>query len=92
MIIGIAAKREDRSGLGAVVRAQATLTKVAIAPGALLTVLSGLILTFQVSERRSGRIQHLADADAGRGYHRRPAHAAHLASDRDQARPARSHR
>jgi hypothetical protein len=49
MIIGIAAKREDRSGLGAVVRSQATLTKVAIAPGALLTVLSGLILTFQLT-------------------------------------------
>jgi hypothetical protein len=49
MIIGIAAKREDRSGLGAVVRSQATLTKVAIAPGALLTVLSGLILTFRLS-------------------------------------------
>jgi hypothetical protein len=49
MIIGIAAKREDRSGLAAVVRAQATLTKIAIAPGALLTVLSGLILTFQLT-------------------------------------------
>jgi hypothetical protein len=49
MIMGIAAKREERSGLGAVVRSQATLTKVAIAPGALLTVLSGLILTFQLS-------------------------------------------
>jgi hypothetical protein len=49
MIIGIAAKREDRSGLGAVVRSQATLTKMAIAPGALLTVLSGLILTFRLS-------------------------------------------
>ena len=48
MIIGIAAKREDRIGLAAVVRSQSTLTKVAIAPGALLTVLSGLILTFQV--------------------------------------------
>jgi hypothetical protein len=48
MIMGIAAKREDRSGLGAVVRSQATLTRIAIAPGALLTVLSGLILTFQV--------------------------------------------
>ena len=48
MIIGIAAKREDRVGLAAVVRSQATLTKIAIAPGALLTVLSGLILTFQV--------------------------------------------
>jgi hypothetical protein len=49
MIIGIAAKREERSGLGAVVRAQATLTKIAIAPGALLTVLSGIILTFSVT-------------------------------------------
>jgi hypothetical protein len=49
MIIGIAAKREDRHGLGAVVRAQATLMKRAIAPGALLAVLSGLILTFQIS-------------------------------------------
>lgn len=49
MIIGIAAKREDRHGLGAVVRAQASLMKTAIAPGALLAVLSGLILTFQIS-------------------------------------------
>jgi hypothetical protein len=49
MIVGIAAKREERPGLGAVVRAQSKLTKVAIAPGALLTVLSGLILTFQLS-------------------------------------------
>ncbi|HEX2250783.1 MAG TPA: hypothetical protein VHH32_10565, partial [Gemmatimonadales bacterium] len=49
MIVGIAARREDRSGLGAVVRAQATLAKVVIAPGSLLTVLSGLILTFQLS-------------------------------------------
>lgn len=49
MIMGIAARREDRHGLGAVVRAQAALMKRAIAPGALLAVLSGLILTFQVS-------------------------------------------
>jgi hypothetical protein len=49
MILGIAAKGEDRSGLGAVVRAQSKLTKVAIAPGSLLTVLSGIILTFQLS-------------------------------------------
>ena len=49
MVVGIAAKREERSGLGAVVRAQSKLTKVAVAPGALLTVLSGLILTFQLS-------------------------------------------
>ena len=49
MVVGIAAKAEERSGLGAVVRAQSKLTKVAIAPGSLLTVLSGLILTFQLS-------------------------------------------
>ena len=54
MIIGIAAKREDRIGLAAVVRSQATLTKIAIAPGALLTVLSGLILTFQLSTDVAG--------------------------------------
>jgi uncharacterized membrane protein len=49
MIIGIAAKREDRHGLGAVVRAQGALMRLVIAPGALLAVLSGLILTFQIS-------------------------------------------
>jgi hypothetical protein len=54
MIIGIAAKREDRSGLGAVVRSQSTLTKIAVAPGALLTVLSGLILTFQLTTDVAG--------------------------------------
>jgi hypothetical protein len=48
MITGIAARREDRLGLGAVVRAQGSLMKVAIAPGALVAVLSGLILTFQL--------------------------------------------
>jgi uncharacterized membrane protein len=49
MIVGIAAKREDRNGLGAVVRAQSKLVKTAVAPGALLTVLSGVILTFRLS-------------------------------------------
>ena len=49
MIMGIAARAEERPALGAVVRAQSKVAKVAIAPGALLTVLSGLILTFQLS-------------------------------------------
>jgi uncharacterized membrane protein len=49
MVVGIAAGAEERSGLGAVVRAQSKLTKAAIAPGSLLTVLSGLVLTFQLS-------------------------------------------
>jgi hypothetical protein len=48
MIMGIAAKREDRHGVGAVVRAQASLMRRAIAPGALLALLSGLIMTFQL--------------------------------------------
>ncbi len=51
MVAGIAAKREDRGGLGAVVRAQSSVLRVIVAPGALLTVLSGLILTFDVSGR-----------------------------------------
>jgi hypothetical protein len=51
MVAGIAAKREDRAGIGAVVRSQVAVQKALIAPGALLVVLSGLILTFSVSGR-----------------------------------------
>ena len=51
MSAGIAAKREDRVGLGAIARAQAAVHKAIIAPGAILVVLSGLILTFSVSGR-----------------------------------------
>jgi len=51
MVAGLASKREERTGLGAVVRAQAAVYKVVIGPGALLAVLSGLILTFSVSAR-----------------------------------------
>lgn len=46
MFAGIAAKSEDRAGLGAVVRAQSAIQRILVGPGALLTVLSGLILTF----------------------------------------------
>lgn len=45
MVAGIAAKRESRAGLGAIARAQAVIQKALIAPGALLVVLSGLIMT-----------------------------------------------
>jgi hypothetical protein len=51
MVAGIAAKRERREVLGAVARAQAAAHKAIIAPGALLAVLSGLILTFSVTGR-----------------------------------------
>jgi hypothetical protein len=54
MIMGIAAKRENRDSLGAVVRGQASLMKAAIAPGAIVAVLSGLILTFQLSSDLPG--------------------------------------
>jgi hypothetical protein len=51
MVAGVSAKAESRDGVGAVVRSQAAVQKVLIAPGALITVLSGLILTFRVTAR-----------------------------------------
>jgi hypothetical protein len=54
MVAGIAAKREDRASLGAVVRGQAAMQKILVAPGALLAVLSGLMLTFTVTSLRGG--------------------------------------
>jgi hypothetical protein len=51
MVAAVAARREDRAGLGAVVRAQTSIQKVIVAPGALLTVLSGFVLTFSVAGR-----------------------------------------
>ena len=51
MVTGIASKRMDRAGLGAVAQSQAAVHKTLIAPGAILVVLSGLILTFSVSGR-----------------------------------------
>ena len=56
MVAGIASKREDRAGLGAVVRAQAAVHKVLIAPGALLAVLSGVMLTFARTGGSGGEI------------------------------------
>lgn len=47
MHAGLAGKSESRAGLGAITRAQARIQKVVIAPGALLVVLSGLILTMR---------------------------------------------
>jgi hypothetical protein len=51
MAAGVAGKREDRAGRGAIARSQAAAYKSVIAPGALLAVLSGVILTFSVSSR-----------------------------------------
>ena len=49
MVAGVSAKREGRQGLGVVARAQAAIQKVLIGPGALITVLSGLMLTFRIT-------------------------------------------
>jgi hypothetical protein len=51
MVAGISGGKEQPPGLVAVARAQAAIQKTIIAPGALLVVLSGLILTFSVSGR-----------------------------------------
>ncbi len=48
MVIGIRGRREDRAHAAAIARLQAALHKVLISPGAVLTVLSGLVLTFKV--------------------------------------------
>ena len=49
MFIGIAAKAEDRSSLGALARALAVVHRRVISPGAVLAVISGLVLTFRVT-------------------------------------------
>ena len=48
MVAGISARKEARAGLGAVARAQASIQKRLVAPGALLVVFSGLILTVRL--------------------------------------------
>jgi hypothetical protein len=54
MVAGIASKNEERARLGAVVRAQAAVQRILVAPGALLSVLSGIMLTFAVTSLRGG--------------------------------------
>ena len=48
MIIGIASKREQREVAGATVRLQSAIYRSLIAPGALLVVLSGILLTLKM--------------------------------------------
>ena len=47
MHAGLGGASESRTALGAIARAQARIQKLVIAPGALLVVLSGLILTLR---------------------------------------------
>lgn len=48
MVIGIAGRAEQRSSLGTVARSQWAVSRLLILPGSLLTVLSGLFLTFRL--------------------------------------------
>jgi len=54
MVAGIVSAGEERARLGAVVRAQAAVQRMLVAPGALLTVLSGVMLTFAMTSLRGG--------------------------------------
>lgn len=65
MFAGIAAKAETRAGLGAVVRAQSAVQRIVIAPGAILTVLSGLMLTFALAGMAGGSVWLMVMQGAG---------------------------
>lgn len=65
MFAGIAAKSEDRAGLGAVARAQSAVQRIVIGPGALLTVLSGLMLTFAMVGMAGGSVWLMVMQGAG---------------------------
>jgi hypothetical protein len=54
MVAGIVSKGEERALLGAVVRAQSAVQRMLVAPGALISVLSGLMLTFAKTSLRGG--------------------------------------
>lgn len=54
MFAGISGRGEERSALAVVVRTQAALHRLLILPGAMLTVLSGLVLTFRVTGAYAG--------------------------------------
>lgn len=47
-LLAAAARREDPMGIGAVVRAQSNIYRLAVGPGAMASVLSGMILTLQL--------------------------------------------
>ncbi len=48
MFVGLAGRREERPALGTVVRLQWAITRTLVFPGAIATVVSGLMLTFRI--------------------------------------------
>jgi hypothetical protein len=54
MAVGVSLKRIDRSLWGAVVDAQASIYRVLVGPGAIVVVLSGIIMTLRLYNGMSG--------------------------------------
>jgi len=69
MAMGIAARREPRENLGVVARQLATVYRVVMLPGVLLTLASGLILTLMIygSGEQALRVSHWLMAMQGLG-------------------------
>lgn len=65
MFVAIAARAEDRAALAVVARSLATMHRKVIAPGAVLAVVSGLVLTFQMSNMAAPSAWLMAMQGAG---------------------------
>ena len=67
MVAGIAMKKMDRSVWGGVVDAQAAVYRTLIGPGAILSVASGVILTFEMYNRLAVKVTPWMGAMQGLG-------------------------
>lgn len=67
MVAGIAMKKMDRSVWGGVVDAQAAVYRMLIGPGAILSVASGVILTFEMYNRLAVKVTPWMGAMQGLG-------------------------
>lgn len=54
MVAGLAMKRVDRALWGAVVDAQAAIYRALVGPGAIIVVVTGVLMTMQMYQRMSG--------------------------------------
>jgi hypothetical protein len=67
MVAGIAMKKMDRSVWGGVVDAQAAVYRTLVGPGAMLSVASGVILTFEMYNRLAVKVSPWMGAMQGLG-------------------------
>lgn len=65
MFVAIAARAEDRAALAVVARSLAAMHRKVVAPGALLALVSGLVLTFQVSNMAAPSVWLMVMQGAG---------------------------